>query len=156
MNQHTLKLVDVTENPERLFGHLPASWKKEAQKIWPEISSGSRILVLQEGEVFKGGGIVSNAIFPDMTAYEELARHWYAKKYYYIGFLFVPAKFRAHGYGSIWLREIRTVVSAKGFWLSIEKIALLKFYVRSGFHLEQIIHIENGKEWLLVSPKEDW
>lgn len=156
MNQRAIKLVDVTANPNRLFQHLPSSWKKEALKIWPEISEGSKILILENEGAFAGGGIVSNVLFPDMARYEEKARFWYAKQYYYIGFLYVPAKLRSHGYGSIWLREIRNAVPAKGFWLSIEKIGLLKFYVKSGYHLEHIIHTEQDKEWLLVSPKEDW
>lgn len=156
MLQSALKLVNYTEDPEYFFRRLPASWAKEARLIWPDISADSYILVLQEGESFRGGGIVSKAIFPDMQQYRDRATEWYSRQYFYIGYLFVPSKFRSHGYGSIWLREIRKAVPARGFWLSIEKIGLLRFYNQSGFHLEQIVHKGKNTEWLLVSPREDW
>jgi GNAT superfamily N-acetyltransferase len=156
MIQSALKLVDVSANPERFFKELPSAWKNEAREIWPKVSSNSQIFILVEGGEFRGGGIVSLAVFPDMTVYETKALSWYAKKFYYVGFLYVPAQFRSNGYGSIWLNEIRNAVPAKGFWLSIEKIGLLKFYARSGFHLEQIIGKGKATEWLLVSPREDW
>lgn len=156
MIQSALKLVEVTANPERFFKELPSDWKVEARQIWPQVSPDSQIFILLEGGEFRGGGIVSLAVFPDMTAYATQALSWYAKKYYYIGFLFVPAHFRSNGYGSIWLREIRKAVPAKGFWLSIEKIGLLNFYTRTGFHLDQIVGKGKATEWLLVSPREDW
>ena len=156
MIQSALKLLDVTASPDRFFKELPPNWKREALKVWPTVCEDSRIFILLEGGEFRAGGIVSLAEFPDMTAYATQAQSWYTKNYYYIGFLFVPVRFRSHGYGSIWLNEIRTAVPAKGFWLSIEKIGLLKFYARSGFHLEQIIGKGKDTEWLLVSPREDW
>jgi len=156
MIQSALKLVDCTEDPERFFRKLPAAWKREAREVWPQVAAESRIFILQEGASFRGGGMVSRALFPDMQAFEEDARHWYALNYYYIGFLYVPAEFRSHGYGSVWLREIRKALPARGFWLSIEKIGLLKFYARSGFHLERIVREGEHTEWLLVSPREDW
>lgn len=156
MIQSALKLVDCTAEPERFFSKLPAGWKREARQAWPQVAAESRILILQEGTSFRGGGIVSQALFPDMQAFEEDARRWYDRNYHYIGFLYVPTEFRSHGYGSIWLKEIRKAVPARGFWLSIEKIGLLKFYARSGFHLERIVRQGEHTEWLLVSPKEDW
>lgn len=156
MTRSALKLVDSTQEPERLFRELPPDWRKEARAVWPQVAGDSRIFILVEGTAFRGGGIVSRALFPDMKAFEVDARRWYAQNYYYIGFLYVPAEYRSHGYGSIWLQEIRTAVPARGFWLSIEKIGLLKFYARSGFHLERIVHEGGHTEWLLVSPREDW
>lgn len=156
MLQSALKLVEVTANPDRFFRELPPAWKREAREVWPKVNAGTRIFILMEGDEFRGGGMLSLAVFPNMTAYATKASAWYAKSYYYIGFLFVPARFRSNGYGSIWLHEIRNVVPAKGFWLSIEKIRLLKFYARAGFHLEHIVGKGTETEWLLVSPREDW
>ena len=156
MIQSALKLVDCTAEPERFFSKLPAGWKREAREVWPQVAAESQIFILQEGASFRGGGIVSRALFPDMKAFEEDARQWYARNYYYIGFLYVPVEFRSHGYGSVWLKEIRKAVPARGFWLSIEKIGLLKFYARTGFHLERIVREGEHIEWLLVSPREDW
>lgn len=156
MLQSALKLVNFTENPDNFFRRLPAAWAKEARSIWPKIADDSYVFVLQEGDSFRGGGIVSTAVFPDMEDYRDRATEWYSRKYYYIGYLYVPSKFRSHGYGSIWLREIRNAVPARGFWLSIEKIGLLRFYAQSGFHLQQIVRRGKDTEWILVSPREDW
>ena len=156
MIQSALKLVDCTGDPERFFSKLPSDWEQEAREAWPQVAADSRIFVLQEGSSFRGGGIVSRAIFPDMQAFEDDARQWYARNYYYIGFLYVPTEYRSHGYGSVWLKEIRKAVPARGFWLSIEKIGLLKFYAHSGFQLERIVRQGEHIEWLLVSPREDW
>jgi GNAT superfamily N-acetyltransferase len=156
MIQSALKLVDCTGDPQKFFGKLPSDWKQEARDVWPQVAADSQIFILQEGSSFRGGGIVSRAIFPDMQAFEEDARHWYARNYYYIAFLFVPTEYQSHGYGSVWLKEIRKAVPARGFWLSIEKIGLLKFYARSGFQLERIVRQGEHTEWLLVSPREDW
>jgi hypothetical protein len=93
MLQSALKLVNYTEDPEYFFRRLPASWAKEARLIWPDISADSYILVLQEGESFRGGGIVSKAIFPDMQQYRDRATEWYSRQYFYIGYLFVPSSF---------------------------------------------------------------
>ncbi len=156
MIRSALKLVDSTKEPEKLFRELPPAWRKEARAVWPQVAGASRVFILEEGDSFRGGGIVSQALFPDMKAFEEDARKWYDQNYYYIGFLYVPAKFRSHGYGSVWLQQIRTALPARGFWLSIEKIGLLKFYARLGFHLERIVREGGHTEWLLVSPREDW
>ncbi len=152
----TLKLVDRTKDPERFFKELPATWRKEIRAVWPQVADASRVFTLEEGDSFRGGGILSQALFPDMKPYEADAQKWYDQHYYYIGFLYVPTKFRSHGYGSIWLQKVRTAVPARGFWLSIEKIGLLKFYARLGFHLERIVREGGRTEWLLVSPREDW
>lgn len=150
------QLTDWTDRPERFFRELPPDWRAEIEPLWPQIAPESRILVFAEKGVFKGGGILSRAIFPDMAPIATRARQLYDRQYWYVGFLFVSPGFRSEGLGSRWLEAVRTAVPARGFWLVIEKLGLLQFYARSGFHVEHITQQGGRREWLLVAQREDW
>lgn len=151
-----LQLTDWTHTPERFFRELPDDWAEGLRNAWPDIAGESRLLVNAENRRFTCGGIVSRAIFPDMGPYEDRARELYNRQYWYIGYLFVHPKHRSEGLGTRWMEAVQTEVPARGFWLVIEKIGLLKFYARSGFHVDRILHIGEDREWLLIVGREEW
>ncbi len=151
-----LQLTDWTKTPERFFRELPDDWTDGLQAAWPEIAGESLILVSADKQGFHCGGVVSRAVFPDMGPYSDRARELYDRQYWYIGYLFVHPDYRSEGLGTRWMEAARTRVAARGLWLVIEKIGLLKFYARSGFHVDRILHIGDDREWLLIVGREDW
>ncbi|MBC2839701.1 N-acetyltransferase [Robiginitalea sp. SC105] len=151
-----LTLTDWTGSPEKFFRELPDDWSGDLRAMWPEIADGSRILVSADKSGFRCGGIVSRALFPDMAGYASQAQAFYRKQYWYIGYLYVHPDYRSDGLGTRWLEAVRKEVPARGFWLVIEKIGLLKFYTRSGFHVHEILHDGKRREWLLAGAREDW
>lgn len=150
------KLSDWSRNPELFLRELPAEWAGELRAAWPEVAAESRILASSDKTAFHCGGVVSRSLFPDMAPYASEALEYFRKNYWYIGFLYVNPDLRSEGLGSRWLESVRTEVPARGFWLVIEKIGLLKFYARHGFRVVRVIHNGPRREWLLEAGREDW
>ncbi|MDG1572176.1 GNAT family N-acetyltransferase [Robiginitalea sp. M366] len=148
--------ADWSATPERFFDALPEDWAVEAREIWPKLGPESRILVYAPKAAFKAGGILTQSLLPEMETYGETARGYYRRGFWYVGFLYVHPKARGQGLGGQWLEQAWQAVPARGLWLGIETLGLLKFYTQSGFHLDHILHVGTEREWLLSRSRDGW
>ena len=153
MATHSYKAENWTSNPERFFRELPEDWVADARSLWPRMAAESQIWVLTRNGKFRAGGVLTRAMLPEMERYRSVAEGYYKRNYWYVGFLFVDPKSRGEGLGSRWLEAAWDWVPARGIWLTIETIDLLKFYTRNGFQLDQILHNGEAREWLLARPR---
>ncbi len=136
--------------PQEFFRILPKEWCEEIAPIWCKYASDAEIFCLTEKEKPLAGGIVFYKPSPDTIPYKSIAEQWFQEGYLYIGFLYVKAGLRKRGLGSLWFDKLKSLNPDQRYWLSIEDLRLVDFYVPLGFQVEEIMEVEGKEEWILV------
>lgn len=147
-------IVQRAERQDSIWGFfkvLPTSWRYDLMAFWPNYGNDSEIFVIQENCNCLGGGIVFSRLPPDSSPWSAHAPHWFDLGYYYLGYIWVLPQRRGEGLGSFWLQQINSQFSASGFWLTVEKVELIKFYEQQGFALTEKLLVGDKAEWLMVN-----
>ena len=142
-------------NEHDFFDLLPQDWKDVISPSWHSYSENSSIFLLKDNEQIVAGGVVFSTCPPDMLYDQAEAGKWFDKGYLYIGFLWVPEKFRNHHYGSGWIRSLKNKFPSQKFWLTIEDEGLKGFYIKNGFRSVKALQNGPGTEWLMIYDIED-
>lgn len=143
------KFRDISHDPGLFFNVLPDDWKEGIEPLWPRYEQTSAVFVLEEQGEVACGGIIFSTNPPD-TSYVEEAAALFAGGFLYIGFLWVPEKFRGKKLGLEWINRVRRHYPGQSFWLAIDDYGLKNFYEKTGFHLIREVEATHGKEWILI------
>ena len=144
-----LHFKEITEAPAPFFDLLPPGWQEDIVPQWPFYQATARIFALKKQGEIHCAGIIFSTVSPDTQTYREVAQGWFDRGFLYIGFLFVPEKYRGKHYGTSWLEALEKQFPGQAFWLAIDEFGLKNFYQKNGFQLVKQVTGEFGPEWIL-------
>lgn len=142
-------------DPQLFFKLLPKSWQKAIVPYWETYTGKAVIYVLEEHGTVVAGGVLFKDLFKDVKAFQEEAKHWFDKGYFYIGYIWVVKSKRGQNLGSKWLIGLLKEHPNQKFWLTIEEENLKNFYLKNGFRLIKKLQKGSTTEWLLVYEKKN-
>ncbi len=147
------KIYNDQENS--FFEILPTDWQEGIVPYWENYKNTTKIYVLEENNEILAGGLVFSECPPDMEYFKAGAQKWFENRYLYLGFLWVPQRFRNQNLGTLWLNALKELDKNQKFWLTIEEDNLRYFYEKNNFEYEKTIQNDSNKEQLLFFKGEN-
>ncbi|MER3374609.1 MAG: GNAT family N-acetyltransferase [Allomuricauda sp.] len=142
--------------PDRFLEAMPENWWADFHFYQEHSKDCMELFVMTEQDKIVAGGIVMEGLPPDMKIFEKRVGPFIEKGYLYIGFLFVVKEYRGQDIGSTWLRCIKGVYGANGFWLTVEEPGLIGFYKKNGFRWEEsLTQGQRSEELLIFEPSNE-
>jgi len=143
------------EQSNSFFKILPLDWQDGIVPYWKTSKKTTKIYVLEDNNEILAGGLVFSECPPEMEFFKIEAQEWFEKGYLYIGFLWVPEKFRNQNLGTLWLNALKQLDKNQKYWLTIEEDNLRYFYEKNEFRYCKTIQNETIKEQLLFFDKKN-
>ncbi len=143
------KFKIYNDKANSFFEILPKDWQEGIVPFWENYKKTTKIYVLEDNKEILAGGLVFSECPPDMDFFKLEAQEWLEKGYLYLGFLWVPKKFRNKSLGTLWLNTLKKLDENQKYWLTIEEDNLRYFYEKNNFEYEKTIQNDSNTEQLL-------